>query len=155
MKRLVRSAIKSCPPLYRQINRFRGWRLHDPEKPVPWLEVGGDGGPHNYGAWVVPKDLLSSTSVVYCVGVGDDISFDIDLIERFGCIVHAFDPTPTASDYARCFQLPLFRFYDYGLGATDGVGQFQHPAGEDASFTKPLVGDAGGEARSVFALKRL
>src|SRR6266852_566546 len=35
-------------------------------------------------AWAVDPSRLSKDSVVYSVGVGDDISFDLALIERFG-----------------------------------------------------------------------
>ena len=34
--------------------------------------------------------------ICYCGGVGEDITFDLGLIERFGCTVYAFDPTPRA-----------------------------------------------------------
>lgn len=49
-----------------------------------------------YGGWVIPSALLSSASICYCVGVGEDITFDLGLIERFGCDVWSFDPTPRA-----------------------------------------------------------
>jgi FkbM family methyltransferase len=42
------------------------------------------------------------TSVCYCVGAGEDISFDLQLINRFGCSVYTFDPTPKAN---RHFEL--------------------------------------------------
>src|SRR5262245_45261334 len=47
-----------------------------------------------YGGWCICPDSLGPQSVVYSVGVGEDISFDLALIERFGLQVHAFDPTP-------------------------------------------------------------
>jgi len=58
------------------------------------VQLGGKGG-----SWSVPGQLLGPSSVVYCVGCGEDISFDLALIERFGCTVHAFDPTPRAIAY--------------------------------------------------------
>jgi FkbM family methyltransferase len=48
------------------------------------------------GGWVVPLDQLSEKSVCYCVGAGEDISFDSGLVDRLGCQVHVFDPTPRA-----------------------------------------------------------
>ena len=47
-----------------------------------------------YGAHTVCRDGLSANSVVYSFGVGEDASFDLELIGRFGCTIHAFDPTP-------------------------------------------------------------
>ncbi|MBX3329770.1 MAG: FkbM family methyltransferase [Nitrospira sp.] len=49
-----------------------------------------------YGGWFVPNGLLSSRSLCYGVGAGEDISFEIELINRYGCEVHCFDPTPRA-----------------------------------------------------------
>lgn len=49
-----------------------------------------------YGGWVVPVDSIDADWVCYCVGAGEDISFDCELIERFGCEVFVFDPTPRA-----------------------------------------------------------
>jgi FkbM family methyltransferase len=49
-----------------------------------------------YGGWTVPIDPIDENWVCYCVGVGEDISFDCALVERFGCSVYAFDPTPRA-----------------------------------------------------------
>lgn len=49
-----------------------------------------------YGGWFVPAGLLSSRSLCYGVGAGEDISFEIELINQYGCEVHCFDPTPRA-----------------------------------------------------------
>ncbi len=50
----------------------------------------------HYGGWCVPVDMIDEDWICYCVGAGEDISFDLGLIERFGCRVFAFDPTPRA-----------------------------------------------------------
>lgn len=47
----------------------------------------------------MPTGLLSAESICYCVGCGEDISFDLGLIDRFGCEVYAFDPTPRAIQF--------------------------------------------------------
>ncbi len=49
-----------------------------------------------YGGWFVPNGLLNNQSLCYGVGAGEDISFEIELINRYGCEVHCFDPTPRA-----------------------------------------------------------
>lgn len=54
-----------------------------------------------YGGWVIPSSLINSESICYCVGCGEDISFDLGLIEQFGCNVFGFDPTPRAIQYVR------------------------------------------------------
>lgn len=70
-----------------------------------------------YGGWVVPRSLLNSTSVVYCVGCGENISFDLDLISTFGCTVYGLDPTPRAVEFVRAAasREPRYRFESLGL----------------------------------------
>jgi len=57
-----------------------------------------------YGGWHVPIDFLDVASVCYCVGAGEDISFDIELINRIGCSVYTFDPTPRASQHVKLLK---------------------------------------------------
>ena len=54
-----------------------------------------------YGGWDVIIDSLSQNSVVYSFGVGEDASFDIDLIKEFGLKVFAFDPTPKSIKWVK------------------------------------------------------
>ena len=44
------------------------------------------------GEWCLCADDLDSESVIYSFGVGYDIGFELGLIRRLGCEVHAFDP---------------------------------------------------------------
>jgi FkbM family methyltransferase len=70
----------------------------------------------DYGGWVVPTEIIRPKMVCYCGGVGEDISFDLALINRFGCTVHAFDPTPRSIAYVgRLVPKENFHFYPYGL----------------------------------------
>ncbi len=48
-----------------------------------------------YGGWIIPSGW-SEKSVCYCVGAGEDITFDIELAKKFGCDVFVIDPTPRA-----------------------------------------------------------
>jgi FkbM family methyltransferase len=47
-----------------------------------------------WGGWWVPGSLIRGDSICYLGGVGGDVSFDLALIDRYGCEVWAFDPTP-------------------------------------------------------------
>jgi hypothetical protein len=49
---------------------------------------------NTHACWRVRPSGMSQESVVYSIGVGEDISFDLELIRRFGVQIHAFDPTP-------------------------------------------------------------
>src|SRR5271165_4909694 len=78
--------------------------------------------------WCVCPDPLSSDSVIYSFGVGEDISFDLALIQRFGLQVHAFDPTPKSIAWLKQQRLPRgFVFHDYGVADYDGVARFYPP----------------------------
>ena len=71
------------------------------------------------------SDLLTPESVVYSAGVGTDISFDLALIERFGCTVFGFDPTPVSVRWVREAELPTrFHFVPVGVADYDGVASF-------------------------------
>lgn len=47
------------------------------------------------GKWICDPQSLPESSVVYSFGIGDNISFDMDMAGLFGCDVHMFDPSPT------------------------------------------------------------
>lgn len=46
-----------------------------------------------HGGWTVPSDVVRQGRTAITVGVGEDISFDVELNKR-GMLVHALDPTP-------------------------------------------------------------
>ena len=57
----------------------------------PDLLAVGDLG---YGGYLLPSSLLGPDSVCFLAGTGEDISFDLGVIARFGCTVHSLDPSP-------------------------------------------------------------
>ena len=86
------------------------------------------------GAWTVNPDKLDSNSVVYSFGVGNNIGWELALIERFSLCVDAFDPTSKSVEWARLTDFPDgFRFHPVALAATDGIQRFQAPR-KDRSF---------------------
>jgi len=81
-----------------------------------------------YGGWTICPEGLDSKSTVYSFGVGEDVSFDLAMIERFGLCVHAFDPTPRSVAWVRSQSLPAqFVFHEVGLLDFDGVARFAQP----------------------------
>jgi FkbM family methyltransferase len=86
--------------------------------------------------WVVADRLLTQDSVVYSVGVGENISFDLALNERYGCQVYGWDPTPLAVNFiSHLAATPGFILMPYGLGTDDGVIQFGAQDAGDRSFS--------------------
>jgi FkbM family methyltransferase len=87
----------------------------------------------DYGGWVVPADLVDASWTCYSGGVGEDISFDLELIDRFGCEVFAFDPVPRSAEYAERAGagVELFRFLPYGVWSEDASIRFFAPRDDD------------------------
>lgn len=79
-------------------------------------------------AWNIRRSRLPHDAVIYSFGVGEDISFDLALIERFGVSVHAFDPTPRSIAWIQQQNLPTeLVFHPFGVGAVDGTCKFCPP----------------------------
>ena len=52
----------------------------------------------NYGGWTIPTDInLNKDSIIYSGGVGEDISFDLLLSDKYDCNILLIDPTKRAN----------------------------------------------------------
>jgi FkbM family methyltransferase len=82
-----------------------------------------------YGGWLVPTALIREDWVVWDAGIGEDASFPVELIRRFGCSVDAFDPTPRAIAYvaSTLADEPRFRLHEVGLWSEDTSLRFWAP----------------------------
>lgn len=77
------------------------------------------------GGWWFAPDALGPDSIVYSLGVGDEINFDLGIIGRFGVEVFAFDPTPNSVDMLDKSRLPAkFHFRPWAVTAADGTLKF-------------------------------
>jgi FkbM family methyltransferase len=80
------------------------------------------------GEFITDTSDLNAQSIVYSFGVGDHMSWEVDLIKKFGCTVYAFDPDPRAIAWLKTQTLsPQFIFTPEGIGARDGVQRFYDP----------------------------
>jgi FkbM family methyltransferase len=88
------------------------------------------GRPHTgYGSWTICPEGITAGSIIYSVGVGDDISFEVSLIRSFGLpVLFAFDPTPTAISWLSGQHVPdEFRLFQYAIAGYDGIAKlFPH-----------------------------
>jgi len=115
----------------RTLKRRLSRPLHRPELRAEYDVLGS-----HYGGW----PLLRSTpqgAVIYSFGVGTDISFDLTAIERFGCTVVAFDPTPRSLEWLEGLSPPAgFRHLPVGIGGADMAVEFFAPdKAEHVSFS--------------------
>ena len=103
------------------------------------------GGDHG---WVVDESLLNRESVIYSVGVGSNIDFDVELINSFGATVHAFDPTPRSIEWVKNQQLPKhFIFHPFGLSAENGHMDFFPPSKASSTHFSPI--DRYGDTNNI------
>jgi FkbM family methyltransferase len=85
------------------------------------------------GVWTVTTEGLDAACVVYSFGVGDNLAWDLAVIERFGLTLHAFDPTPASIAWVGTQSLPpKLTFHPMGV------------AGHDGSVTLTLGGSGSG-----------
>lgn len=82
-----------------------------------------------YGGWTIPAGELDESSVCYCVGCGEDITFDLALIRTFGCNVEGVDPTPDSIEFVRraTADEPRYRLHELALWREEGTMKFYAP----------------------------
>ncbi|HUO69812.1 MAG TPA: FkbM family methyltransferase [Solirubrobacteraceae bacterium] len=80
-----------------------------------------------YGGWKIPDGILTSDSICYCVGAGGDISFDLELIRRYGVQVRCFDPVEAfeCSALEQAAGNPRFAFRRAAITSHDGTIRMQ------------------------------
>jgi FkbM family methyltransferase len=111
------------PMVGRTFRKLTGRILHAPDVDVAAETIGSA-----YGSHTVLRDGLDARSIVYSFGVGEDVSFDLGLIERYGCFVHAFDPTARSIAWARAnVDHLLWKLHPIGIAASDGEAEFTSP----------------------------
>jgi FkbM family methyltransferase len=110
---------------YKYLSSHAEWRFRPPlvESARRLEQLGSE-----YGCYFVDTGLLPGNPVIYSLGIGEDISFDLALIERHGYSIYAFDPTPRVASWLRSQPLPAqFHFQALGIADFDGEAQFYLP----------------------------
>lgn len=98
----------------------------------PNIQVDSEFLGSQYGGWAVCSQFLNADSVIYSVGIGEDISFDLALIQKLGCHIEAFDPTPKSLAWlARQNLPPQLHIHPLGLADFDGKAYFAPPKDEN------------------------
>ena len=81
-----------------------------------------------YGGFYIHPNNLDSDSIIYSIGIGTDVSFDLHLINLFNCNVFAFDPTPKSVSWVqKNIKSNKFIFSDYGISSVKGSKTFYLP----------------------------
>jgi FkbM family methyltransferase len=82
-----------------------------------------------YGGYAVPRSVLRQGGVCYSAGLGEDATFDLSLIEGFGCEVWAIDPTPRAVAFGEelARREPRFHLVPVALWSEEGEVRLYAP----------------------------
>ena len=108
-----------------------------------------------YGGWTICPTGLSASSIVYSFGIGEDASFDLEVISLYGVELHAFDPTPRSIDWVEKQSWPAkFHFHPIGIGSSDRVATFFPPENPDHVSHSILERESSASAIQV-KLRRL
>ncbi len=99
-----------------------------------------------YGGFYLIESLLSSESQVYSFGIGEDTSFDTELIQKHKCKVFGFDPTPKSIKWVESHETPAnFHFFEFGIGKTSREEKFFLPKNPNhvsgSAISQPNVSD--------------
>jgi FkbM family methyltransferase len=101
---------------------------------------------NRYANWTFCPGHLDEHSVIYSFGVGEDVSFDLKLIDQYKLHIHAFDPSPRSIKWVQEQNLTeKFHFYPFGLAGKDGSVVFSEPAEPGHRSLKMTGSDQGEE----------
>lgn len=107
--------------LFRMLTGKEPWYTQQVHASMKWYGEQGAG-------FFVCEDKLSASSIVYSFGIGENISFDSDLIKKYGLTIYGFDPTPKSIQFIHNQpKQSHFIFCPYGLATIDGHVTFYLP----------------------------
>ena len=87
---------------------------------------------NTYRGFYIFPDLLDEKSVIYSFGIGQDISFDSEIIKNHNCHVFGFDPTPKSINWIKAQKLhEKFNFHEFGISNISGYVDFYLPKNHD------------------------
>lgn len=106
----------------------------------------GDAG----ASFTVDPTNLTNESVVYSFGVGFNISFDRELIEKYGVKIYSFDPTPKSINWLKQQIIPNgFAFENIGIANYDGYADLFLPKNEHYVSGTIISGTNGSKKISI------
>ncbi len=87
-------------------------------------------------SWTICPTGLTNESVVYTGGVGNDVSFETELVGRYGCRIVLCDPSPTGARTMALPQnrIPQFTFVQAALANRHGKIQLAAPLNPEGDW---------------------
>lgn len=103
--------------------------------------------------WCLCPLGVNRNSTVLSLGVGNDIGFDTGMIQTYGCVVHAFDPTPRCIEWIKTQDLPGgFSFHPYAIGSRDGQMRLfpRMPKGRRSTIMLTMMNEGLDNEEGIF-----
>lgn len=112
---------------------------------------------NDYGGYELPEDAVNSDSIIYSCGLGEDASFDIELVENHGCKIHIFDPTPLAVKFFKknLSSFANLHFNKFGIWSEDGTQRFYLPSKDNRDISCSITNLQGTKDYFNEKVKRL
>lgn len=87
---------------------------------------------NKYGGFYVHLNNLNQKSIIYSVGIGTDISFDLELVNTFQCKIFGFDPTPKSIHWVKeNVNHSKFIMSEFGISNSSGEKKFYLPKNQN------------------------
>jgi FkbM family methyltransferase len=107
-----------------------------------------------YGDWTVCPDLLTEGSIVYSLGLGEDVAFDFELASEKKLEVHGFDPTPNSAEWLSGQASPDgFYFHPWAVTSDDGIVTMGPRIKHDGRLSRDMFTVVGAAAASEHAIE--
>ena len=105
---------------------------------------------NKYGGFYICPQFLTPNSIVYSFGIGEDITFDNEVIENHNCDIFGFDPTPKSIKWITSQNLSSkFHFLAYGISNKSGITDFYLPKNTEYVSGSILIRNELNEKVSV------
>lgn len=84
----------------------------------------------DYGGWWICPDQINNDSVIISAGLGEDLSFDVELIKNYNCKIIGIDPTPKSIKYVESLNINNLILLKCALSHSSGFITFNLPKDE-------------------------
>lgn len=100
---------------------------------------------------------IDKNSIVYSLGILNDIRFDRYLSKQFGCSIFMYDPTPLSIEFMGTQKDDNFKFFPYGVWTEETTLTFYEPkyGGSSSIHADGDKGEMNSFDAKCFTIKKL
>ena len=91
-------------------------------------------------AWYISPKHLKERPLVVSLGLAENLSFDLGMIQQFAAVVHGFDPTPASRQWVEKNDLPAdFHYHALAVAGHDGWLELVERQGKGGKRRGPVL----------------